>query len=78
LPDVPDRESAGERDPRVGCCSICSRASTVTSAQGSRFWRCGRSELDPAFPRYPTLPVDECAGFERVSPKRGRPRPTDD
>jgi hypothetical protein len=25
---------------------------------------CERSRLDPAFPRYPSLPVLACAGFE--------------
>ncbi len=26
---------------------------------------CGRAKTDPAFPKYPRLPVMECAGWER-------------
>jgi hypothetical protein len=29
------------------------------------FSLCERSRTDPAFPRYPRLPVVECSGFER-------------
>ena len=28
------------------------------------FYRCGLSDIDPSFPKYPRLPVLECAGFE--------------
>jgi hypothetical protein len=36
----------------------------VDTARGSRFVLCERSRIDPRFPRYPTLPVVGCAGFE--------------
>jgi hypothetical protein len=29
----------------------------------STFVRCGKADVDPAFPRYPRLPVVACAGF---------------
>jgi hypothetical protein len=38
------------------------------------FWRCERADTDPAYPRYPTLPVLTCPGF--VAAERDRePRP---
>jgi hypothetical protein len=42
----------------------------VVSARGSRFVRCGRSDEDARFPRYPPLPVLRCAGFETASEVR--------
>jgi hypothetical protein len=35
-----------------------------TTARGSRFWRCTRADVDERFPRYPRLPVLDCAGYE--------------
>ncbi len=64
-------ELAGQRDPKVGLCSICNRASTLISAKGITFWRCDRSDSDAAFRRYPTLPVEDCGGFKPGSPKTG-------
>ncbi len=48
-----------------GLCARCEWARTIESAKGSRFLRCGRSDADPRFPRYPPLPVLTCDGFER-------------
>jgi len=36
----------------------------VVSQKGSRFVLCERAKADPAFPRYPPLPVLQCRGFE--------------
>jgi hypothetical protein len=36
----------------------------VKNTRGSRFSLCERSKTDPAFPRYPRLPVLECRGYE--------------
>jgi hypothetical protein len=47
----------------AGLCASCVHARWVASKR-SRFLRCGRSDADPAFPRYPALPVSACAGFE--------------
>jgi len=38
---------------------------TVSNRRGSVFYRCGRADDDPKFPRYPALPVLTCAGYER-------------
>ena len=34
---------------------------------------CDRSRSDPAYPRYPRLPVLECAGYERRAEGEGAP-----
>jgi hypothetical protein len=49
----------------VGLCARCAFARLTTSARGSRFWRCLRADSDPAYPRYPSLPVLRCPGFEQ-------------
>ncbi len=48
---------------RAGLCGDCLFARIVESARGSTFWRCARSETEPRFPKYPPLPVRECAGY---------------
>ena len=35
----------------------------IRSGRGSTFWLCELSRTDPAFPRYPRLPVVRCTGF---------------
>lgn len=47
-----------------GLCGSCRHCKEVTNARGSTFLLCRRAESDDAFPRYPRLPVRECAGFE--------------
>ena len=49
----------------VGLCRTCRHHREITT-QESVFWRCGRSDTDPAYPRYPQLPVHSCAGYERL------------
>ena len=60
--------------PPPGLCAACRHARRITSARGSRFILCRRSETDPRYPRYPNLPVLACAGFEaRVVGDGGEP-----
>ncbi|MSQ41874.1 MAG: hypothetical protein EXR65_02415 [Dehalococcoidia bacterium] len=48
----------------------------VVSGKGSRFLRCGRSDADESFARYPPLPVTACRGFEApAAPRRTARRP---
>jgi len=47
----------------VGLCAGCRHSRTVPSRQAT-YWLCERSRTDPAFPKYPRLPVLSCAGFE--------------
>jgi hypothetical protein len=67
-------DSATRRQlPEPGLCAICRHARVVTSVRGSRFLACDRSKSDPAYPRYPRLPVLSCAGVEALSePPSGR------
>ena len=51
-------------DAAVGLCARCRSARVQQSARGSRFWRCARADSDPAYRRYPPLPVLRCPGFE--------------
>jgi hypothetical protein len=53
--------------PAVGLCASCLHASEVASARGSVFWLCRLAAADPAFARYPRLPVLRCPGY-RSSP----------
>jgi hypothetical protein len=43
-----------------GLCGHCEHARAVTSARGSTFWRCSVHDRDPAWPKYPPLPVLRC------------------
>lgn len=54
----------------AGLCASCRHAQLIQSARGSTFYRCGRSDTDPAFLRYPRLPVLACRGFEPQSAAR--------
>ena len=53
----------------VGLCAACSNARRIESRRGSAFYLCGRAEAEPAYERYPGLPVRECAGFEALRPE---------
>lgn len=53
-----DRVSA---DP--GLCATCVHLHLLASSR-SVFVRCGKADEDPAFPRYPLLPVRSCPGYE--------------
>ena len=35
----------------------------IRSDRGSTFYRCRLSDSDPRFPKYPRLPVLQCAGY---------------
>lgn len=57
--------------PPAGLCDSCRHQRVVRNTRGSRFSLCRRSETDPAFPRYPRIPVAACPGFERRPPGEG-------
>jgi hypothetical protein len=51
-------------DPKTaGLCASCIHARRIESARGSVFLLCAMSQKDPAFPRYPRLPVLACPGY---------------
>lgn len=50
--------------PPAGLCNLCRHQRIVGNTRGSRFSLCERSRTDPAFAKYPPIPVVECRGFE--------------
>jgi hypothetical protein len=64
-----------KRSENVGLCAKCRHSETVVSTRGSTFYLCRLSLTDPRFPKYPTLPVLACGGYEPSGeqvPERGR------
>lgn len=49
--------------PPAGLCATCRHAERLASPR-STFLRCRRADADPAYPRYPPLPVTNCPGHE--------------
>lgn len=45
-----------------GLCAACEHLRLLASKR-SVFVRCGLADTDPAFVRYPPLPVRSCSGF---------------
>jgi hypothetical protein len=50
--------------PNAGLCDTCIHQRVVRNTRGSTFSLCELSKTDPAYPRYPRLPVTECRGHE--------------
>ena len=54
--------------PAAGLCNSCRHQQIIRNTRGSVFSLCRLSREEPErFPRYPRLPVRECAGYERAS-----------
>ncbi|HXS46037.1 MAG TPA: hypothetical protein VN756_01090 [Solirubrobacterales bacterium] len=51
--------------PANGLCDSCVHQQLVPNTRGSVFSLCLRSREDPAYPRYPRVPVLSCPGHER-------------
>ena len=55
----------------AGLCDTCVHQRVVKNTRGSTFSLCERSKTEPdRYPRYPRLPVTECAGYEKVKATR--------
>jgi hypothetical protein len=54
-------------DGRAGLCDSCHFCRVVENRRGSRFHLCRLSDADPAFPKYPPLPVLACSGYDPLS-----------
>ena len=52
---------------KIGLCVDCVYARRVESDRRSVFYMCARSQSDASYPKYPTLPVIRCAGYQRVA-----------
>ncbi len=61
---------------RNGLCDACLHQRLVPNTRGSVFSLCERSRQDPAYPRYPRIPVLSCPGFEpqAAAPPASEPR----
>jgi hypothetical protein len=57
--------------PPAGLCDTCLHQQLVRNTRGSTFSLCRRSRDDPAYPRYPRLPVLACPGYEAVELESG-------
>ena len=69
MDEPPNHASAG---PTGGLCDSCVYQQLVRNTRGSTFSLCRRSREDPAYPRYPRLPVLECPGYEPAERESGR------
>ena len=54
----------------VGLCANCRFMRLIESDRGSTFHLCERSATDANFPKYPRLPVLQCAGYEGLGTDR--------
>jgi hypothetical protein len=48
----------------AGLCDSCAHQQVVRNTRGSVFSLCLRSRTDPAYAKYPPLPVVVCPGHE--------------
>ena len=53
---------------RAGLCASCRFAEFITSSRGSTFYLCTLAVTNPAFRRYPSLPVRQCTGYQAAPP----------
>jgi hypothetical protein len=60
-------EDADDFTP-AGLCDRCANVHIIENRRGSRFYRCRLADVDPAFVRYPPLPVLSCPGFVPAAP----------
>jgi hypothetical protein len=54
-----------------GLCDTCRHQRLVRTGRGSVFTMCLKSREDPAFPKYPRVPVQACAGYEKRPAQQG-------
>jgi hypothetical protein len=56
----------------LGLCATCTHVEVIRSDRGSTFFRCGLSDVDARFSKYPALPVQQCIGWTSKR-ERGKP-----
>ncbi len=56
----------------AGLCDCCRHQRLIGTTRGSTFSMCLRSKADPAFPKYPRIPVAACRGYEPIEPAARR------
>ena len=60
--DQKRNEETRER-ARAGLCADCLHARRIESDRGTKFYLCELAAVDPAYRKYPALPVLRCSGF---------------
>jgi hypothetical protein len=68
MDDRAEREQARRPPATAGLCATCRFARVIVNDRGSQFVRCERSKTDPAFRRFPPLPVHACPGYDPGGP----------
>jgi len=57
----------------IGLCKECRYHRVIKNDRGNTFYLCWLAASDPRFPKYPRLPVWQCAGYaprpEKLEPK---------
>jgi hypothetical protein len=61
--DQKRNEETRER-ARAGLCADCLHARRIESDRAAKFYLCDLAAVDPAYRKYPVLPVIRCAGFQ--------------
>jgi hypothetical protein len=64
-----DPRAPGQAGPDAGLCAACAHVKLIANPRGSTFYLCRLSASDPRFPKYPRLPVIQCAGYQPVPPR---------
>jgi len=52
--------------PRENLCDTCTYRKEIRTDRGNLFIMCRRGLEDPAYPKYPRLPVLQCRGYENT------------
>ncbi|MEX2449138.1 MAG: hypothetical protein WD404_10415 [Solirubrobacterales bacterium] len=73
----PVKDSTGEslHNPSIagnGLCDRCAHQRLIPNTRDSVFSLCLRSRTEPAYPRYPRVPVVSCPGFDPRAERRAR------
>lgn len=54
----------------AGLCDSCRHQKLIGNTRGSTFSMCLRARTDPAYPKYPRIPVGACPGYEPDAARR--------
>lgn len=52
-------------EPDIGLCATCTHVRVMRSDRGSTFYQCALAFTNPAYSKYPRLPVLTCAGYTK-------------
>src|SRR5277367_1342113 len=61
------KDQAQQERARAGLCADCVHARRIESDRGAIFYLCELSAVDPAYRKYPALPVISCPGYQAKS-----------